>query len=627
MPVIAAQHVRLYTAYKSSWLHNLRLNFLKPLFVTLLCIATATPGCAADALLDGVPRVVAIADIHGAYDAMVNTLQQAEVIDSELAWRGDDTQLVIVGDILDRGPNSRAAMDLLMRLEAEAAAAGGEVRVLIGNHESMLLTGDMRYVSAAEYKEFAAEEDEAERERWLALYAGRKNIDVAAATGQFDKAYPRGYFAMRRAFRPTGTYGSWLLQKNVITVINGTAFVHGGLSPRVAEAGLEGVNREARAELRHFVEALAVLTDAEVLLPTDSHYDYDAILNAYMPGLDESPDVLAAIAAVRALQHSLLLDSDGPLWYRGNASCPELIEEYRLEAALAAIGADRVVVGHTPTPNRQVLQRFEGQLIEIDTGMLGFYYNGSGNALVIDGATLSVINESGGIIAVPAQHPRKVGKRSADLDVKALETLLSQGDIIKVESLPGAAPRTRVTVSDGSHEIAALFSPSKRNFPGVAAYRLDRLLELDMVPATVIRTVDGKQGSLQFLPVNTVNESQRAESGLGSGASCALLEQWPEMTVFDALIYNEGRTRDRILYDRSNWRLILSEHDRAFGTKKGRPAHLKAASLSLHPGWVEELQSLTDDVLQAELGDVLGKSNMRALSTRRDRLLAEARRN
>ena len=99
------------------------------------------------------------------------------------------------------------------------------------------------------------------------------------------------------------------------------------------------------------------------------------------------------------------------------------------------------------------------------------------------------------------------------------------------------------------------------------------------------------------------------------------------MTVFDALIYNEGRTRDRILYDRSNWRLILSEHDRAFGTKKGRPAHLKAASLSLHPGWVEELQSLTDDVLQAELGDVLGKSNMRALSTRRDRLLAEARRN
>ena len=97
--------------------------------------------------VDDAERVVAISDVHGAYDAMVTTLQNVGVIDSELAWSGGKTRLVIVGDLLDRGPRSRDAMDLLMRLEDEASAVGGYVHVLIGNHESMNMIGDLRYVS------------------------------------------------------------------------------------------------------------------------------------------------------------------------------------------------------------------------------------------------------------------------------------------------------------------------------------------------------------------------------------------------------------------------------------------------------------------------------------------------
>ena len=119
---------------------------------------------------DDVDRIVAIADIHGAYVAMVETLQNADILGEDLAWAGGTSHLVIVGDILDRGPRSRDAMELLMRLEAEAEAAGGRVHVVIGNHESMLLTGDLRYVSAAEYAAFADEEDPAERAKWFELY-------------------------------------------------------------------------------------------------------------------------------------------------------------------------------------------------------------------------------------------------------------------------------------------------------------------------------------------------------------------------------------------------------------------------------------------------------------------------
>lgn len=568
--------------------------------------------------------MVAISDIHGAYDAMVMTLQQVDILGEDLQWVGGNSHLVIVGDILDRGPKSRAAMELLMRLEGEAAAAGGGVHVLIGNHESMILTGDMRYVSAEEFAAFAADEDLDERSRWFDLYVERTGGYAETARNKFEKDFPPGYFAMRRAFRADGRYGEWLLKKNAIEVINGTAFVHGGLPPMVTEVGLAGVNEGLQKELVEYVEVLATLIDAEILLPTDSHYDYESILKNYMPAVTQKHKERSAISAGIRLGNSALLSTDGPLWYRNNVLCPRIVEEHRLDAALAAIGADRVVVGHTPTPIRKVMQRFDGRLIEIDTGMLNFYYDGIGHALVLEGESLSVTDQTGTDSLLPLDQGRKVGKRPDNLTAEDLEVLLASGEIMSVDKTDDASRRTIVRLSDGKHTVNAVFNQSKSRdvYPGVAAYRLDRLLELDMVPVTVRREVEGDRGSLQFLPANSIDEAERSATGQGGGAWCSISDQWPAMYVFDVLLYNEGRTQSRIMYDKSSWRLMLSEHDRAFAAKKGRPPHLKNAPILVNAGWKTALTELSDDVLQETFSDVLDKRRLRALTQRRDELLA-----
>jgi hypothetical protein len=97
-------------------------NLTLGLFLAILIVA---PVRANDWRVDNVNRVVAISDVHGAYDAMVETLRNADILDDKLSWAGGTSHLVIVGDILDRGPRSRDAMDLLIRLEAEAQLAGG----------------------------------------------------------------------------------------------------------------------------------------------------------------------------------------------------------------------------------------------------------------------------------------------------------------------------------------------------------------------------------------------------------------------------------------------------------------------------------------------------------------------
>jgi hypothetical protein len=300
------------------------------------------------------------------------------------------------------------------------------------------------------------------------------------------------------------------------------------------------------------------------------------------------------------------------------------VEEHRLDAALAAIGAERVVVGHTPTPGRQITQRFDGRLTQIDTGMLNFYYNGIGNALVLEGDDLSIVNQSGERSLLQVEQQRKVGHRPGDLSAEQLAVLLEQGDIAPLENPDSASTRTVFRVSDGKHTVDAVFAKHKGRdfFPGVAAYRLDRLLQLDMVPVTVKREIGGRNGSLQFLPDNHIDEAERSSTGQGGGAWCSISEQWPAMYVFDVLVYNEGRTQQRIMYDKSSWRLILSEHDRAFSSKKGRPAHLRKATIAISPGWKNALAELTDELLEESFSDVLNKRELRALMSRRDELIA-----
>jgi len=598
-------------------------RFLSLITFTVL-LACASISLAEDWRADGVERVVAIADVHGAYEAMVETLGNVGILDDNLEWAGGESHLVIVGDLVDRGPRSRDALDLLMRIEGEAATAGGKVHVLIGNHESMNMIGDLRYVSKAEYAAFAGDESQEQRNRWFRVWARRDGGNRASQRDRFDSEFPAGFFALREAFGPQGRYGKWLLQKNVVAVINGTAFVHGGLPPEVANIGLEGINRDLRQDLIDYVEAVAILMDAEVLLPTDAFYDHETIVNNYVPPLDAPQEILDALAMVNKLSDASVLHSDGPLWYRGNVACSEIVEAHRLEASLKAIGADRVVVGHTPTPTRKVLQRFDGRIVEVDTGMLNFYYKGSGNALVMEGGELRVFNQSGADAYAPIPHPRAVGRRAGSLSAEALQRLLETGDIVST-SKDRASGRTLVEVSDETHTVTAIFKKRRGRgfYPDVAAYRLDRLLGLDMVPVTALRKVDGADGSLQFFPEKSNDEGERSSSGRGGRASCELPLQWEAMYVFDTLIYNEGRSLQRMRYLPSRWNLILIEHERAFKAARGRPPHLAAAPVKISGGWREALTDLTDDVLAEQLSDVLDKRRLRSLGVRRDQLLDE----
>lgn len=80
-----------------------------------------------------------VGDVHGELLKFQALLHAAGLVDEAGAWSGGVNVLVSVGDLVDRGPDGVGVVEYLMRLEVEAAAAGGRVYVLLGNHEPLLL--------------------------------------------------------------------------------------------------------------------------------------------------------------------------------------------------------------------------------------------------------------------------------------------------------------------------------------------------------------------------------------------------------------------------------------------------------------------------------------------------------
>jgi hypothetical protein len=98
-------------------------------------------------VMDGAGPLYVVGDVHGYLDELRTALREARLTDANDAWAAGNTRLWFLGDFTDRGPDGIGVIDMVMRLSAEAAAAGGYCKALLGNHE-LLLLGASRFGDA-----------------------------------------------------------------------------------------------------------------------------------------------------------------------------------------------------------------------------------------------------------------------------------------------------------------------------------------------------------------------------------------------------------------------------------------------------------------------------------------------
>lgn len=164
--------------------------------------------------------LLVLSDIEGNLPAFTALLRAAGAVDAKLDWTFGKGHVVLVGDFVDRGTEVTECLWLVYELEARARKAGGGVHFVLGNHEVMNLTGDLRYVR-------------------------RKYLENAALLGErFDALWTRDT-----------VLGRWLRLHNVVERLGDVLFAHGGISPAVA------AKKPKLAELDDALRA-ALLADA-----------------------------------------------------------------------------------------------------------------------------------------------------------------------------------------------------------------------------------------------------------------------------------------------------------------------------------------------------------------------------
>ena len=157
-----------------------------------------------------VDSIFVVGDIHGRYDQVTKLLLKAQIIDDDLNWIAGSSHIVFLGDVFDRGDDVIKVLWFIYNLEEKAKLAGGKVHLVLGNHEIMTMTKDLRYVS-------------------------RKERNIAVAHGL-------SYDAL---FHPINSYlGSWLRSKVSVLKIDKVVFAHGGILD-IGPISLEEFNNKA----------------------------------------------------------------------------------------------------------------------------------------------------------------------------------------------------------------------------------------------------------------------------------------------------------------------------------------------------------------------------------------------
>ena len=158
-----------------------------------------------------------VADTHGEFEILVRMLRAHGVIDERLRWKFGRGHLVVLGDVFDRGPNHTEILWLLYQLEAEAHKAGGGSHLVLGNHETMVMRADLRYLNP-KYRQTAA---------LLGIGSYAELFDARSVLGQ------------------------WLRSRPAVFRFNRYLCVHGGISRALVDRGLTlaDINASVRSML------------------------------------------------------------------------------------------------------------------------------------------------------------------------------------------------------------------------------------------------------------------------------------------------------------------------------------------------------------------------------------------
>jgi hypothetical protein len=237
-------------------------------------------------------------------------------------------------------------------------------------------------------------------------------------------------------------------------------------------------------------------------------------------------------------------------------------------------------------------------------------------------------------VSAPARETKSVYQG------EAAEQFLKKARITRVSDIPkGVTQPQRVTLELDGVTRTATFKSIDLDKPGatqmadgttslsfqdtwrteIAAYEVDKIIGLGLVPATVERSIRGQVGSLQWWVQSKMSEAERITQAIRPTDLDTFSKAMHTMRLFDELIYNVDRHMNNVLVT-EDFDLRLIDHSRAFRPfeELRRPESLARFSRALLAG----MEKLEFNDLKRRLNRYLRDGQIEAMLTRRDAIFA-----
>jgi hypothetical protein len=241
-----------------------------------------------------------------------------------------------------------------------------------------------------------------------------------------------------------------------------------------------------------------------------------------------------------------------------------------------------------------------------------------------------------------AAEPQVCVELCGCIDESNLENFLRTAEVVSIEDIGvGITKPQRITLRKDGHQCRAIFKTVDISDvePGYtnrlesvftdkytyeeAAYRVDRMLGIGLVPVTVTREIDGRRGSVQLWIENAIEMQTAADKNMTIGNMDLLLQRLMLMYILDAMIYNVDRNFTNVLVRPESDDLFLIDHSRAFRIIKKLPDLKEERPIPVPASVARELRTLDVETLESQLGNLLSKRQIRAIDSRRKLLVSE----
>ena len=243
------------------------------------------------------------------------------------------------------------------------------------------------------------------------------------------------------------------------------------------------------------------------------------------------------------------------------------------------------------------------------------------------------------LVAVPLFSQHSALNNPATLSDKEKKEFLLKAKVITIRPVSiGVTGIRRATLShgrlthDASIQIVDRYEPTfptergtELNFRdsykyNIAAYRLDRLLNLRMVPVLVERKTEGKKGAFTWWVDDVMTEKERREQRIVAPDEQKWNDQASQARIFNELVYNTDANPGNFLIT-EEWKLVLIDFSRAFRTNKKLRVPEILTNCVIDRRFYDGLRKLNEATLREEMEGVLRKSEIKGLLARRDKIL------